>query len=66
MVETVFTKKLIPCAACGHKISPTAPRCPNCGRKGKHAMQSEVIIKVIGLIVAIVFGGIAIAIANGH
>lgn len=25
---------LIPCAACGHKISTEAPSCPSCGHPG--------------------------------
>ncbi len=28
---------LVPCAACGHKISAEAPTCPSCGHPGANA-----------------------------
>ena len=32
---------LIPCAACGHKISTEAPFCPSCGHPGANALRNE-------------------------
>ena len=54
-----------PCIECGHRVSSSADRCPNCGafrpaasdRKGRAEMQSLAWAGMVGGIVLCVLGG---------
>jgi hypothetical protein len=46
---------LIPCPDCGHQVSHTARRCPNCG-KTFTTMGGVIVAIIIGVIIFAIFG----------